>query len=166
MATCAFGIGNGAREQNARGCGSGRSEETGFEARPSTTETVTLDCDGAESSGSDAAQHRSASAWVMTRVAAPASDSDGCIGHGPVAEQQAMRASGVGIQPAQTPDCPTTSARVKRMTDKLRLKFTTFQHAGAARPCQMVLIDPLGVHELASAAESEPRRSNQPCMWR
>ena len=75
--------------------------------------------DGVESFVSDAAQQLSA--WpCVTNLSEPVPDSaDPCIGQSPLAEQQAMRASGVACQPAHSahPAAPsvmaTTSATVR-----------------------------------------------------
>lgn len=65
----------------------------------------------------DEAQQVSAWACVNTR---PGSESDApllCMGHAPPSEQHAMRASGVGIQPAHTAALPATRATVKATAD-------------------------------------------------
>ena len=109
----------------------------GLSATASVTKNAALDCEGVESSCSDAAQQRSASAWLTTRCDSSSSESDLCIGHGPFSEQQAMRASGVGIQPAQTPAWPATSASARRTADRGLLKLTTIKDAGVTRTCQI-----------------------------
>lgn len=72
---------------------------------------------------SDAAQQLSASAWLTVWVELGASDLR--IGHAPPSEQQAMRASGVGSQPAHRATLLAERARVKTATVKRLLTITT-----------------------------------------
>jgi hypothetical protein len=58
--------------------------------------------DWLEFSRSEDAQQLSACAWVSARSVAERPDSPLCIGHAPPSEQHAIRASGVGNQPAHT----------------------------------------------------------------
>ena len=77
--------------------------------------------DGVESFLSDAAQQLSAWACVTT-LSEPVLDSvDPCIGQSPLPEQQAMRASGVACQPAQSahPAAPSVMATT---SEAVRLK--------------------------------------------
>lgn len=76
---------------------------TGLGMMASETERTKVDDEGPESCCSDAAQQLSASACVMTRAEPESSKAALCIGQDPPSEQQAMRASGLDIQPAQTP---------------------------------------------------------------
>jgi hypothetical protein len=81
-------------------------------------------CEGAELSRSEATQHRSASACLVTRVLPPLSDSDLCVGHVSLFVQQAIRACGVGAQPAHTATFPASNARVNT-TDGICLNRTS-----------------------------------------
>lgn len=99
----AAGMGTDARLISARASGCGIKRGTRPIAAASVTENAKLEGAGAESSCSEAAQQRSASAWETTRFELSSGESDLCIGQGPSSRQQAMRASGVVIQPAQTP---------------------------------------------------------------
>ena len=130
-------MGTDARQSSTAACGSGISAETGLSATASVTENGGPVGEGAESSCSDAAQQRSASAWLTTRFDSSCSESDLCIEHGPSSEQQAMRASAVGIQPAQTPAWPTASARVRRTAERRLLKRTVIKDAGGGPRCQI-----------------------------
>ena len=68
--------------------------------------------DGIESSRSDAAQQLSAATWLTT-VVEPELCADLCIGQSPPSAQQAIRASGVPAQPAQTPNPPDDSKTLR-----------------------------------------------------
>jgi hypothetical protein len=88
----------------------------------SGTDSTMADGEGTASSGSEAAQQPSASAWLTACPAAR--EPDVCIGHAP-SEQQAIRASGVGIQPAHRAALPAASASTTITAEKRRLKFST-----------------------------------------
>jgi hypothetical protein len=130
-------MGTDARQSSTAACGSGISADTGLSTTASVTENAGPVGEGAESSCSDAAQQRSASAWLTTRFDSSSAESDLCIGHGPSSEQQAMRASGVAIHPAQTPTWPEVSASVRRTTERRLLKRTIVKNAGVTRRCQI-----------------------------
>ena len=75
----------------------------------------------------DAAQQVSACACVITRLGP---DSDGpplLMGHVPLSEQHAMRASGVGIQPAHTAALPASNVRLRARADSRWMNATTLQ---------------------------------------
>ena len=124
MGTRVAGMGTDARQISACASGSGINTGTGLSTTPSATENARLDGEGAESSCSDAAQQRSASAWLTTRLDPSPSESALCIGHAP-SEQHAMRASGVAIQPAQTPSCPAETADTTTSTARRRQRSST-----------------------------------------
>ena len=124
MGTRVAGMGTDARQISACASGSGINTGTGLSTTPSATENARLDGEGAESSCSDAAQQRSDSAWLTTRLDPSPSESDLCIGHAP-SEQHAMRASGVAIQPAQTPSCPAETADTTTSTARRRQRSST-----------------------------------------
>src|SRR3989442_14760438 len=48
-----------------------------------------------------------------------------CIGQAPLQEQQAMRASGVGAQPAQTAALPASKSKLSPMAERRRTILTT-----------------------------------------
>ena len=77
--------------------------------------------DGLEFSRSDEAQQLSACAWVSTRSVAELPDSPLCIEHAPPSEQHAIRASGVGIQPAHTAPL-AVAITIARMAADRRLR--------------------------------------------
>jgi hypothetical protein len=122
--TCAAGIGTSIRQ--ARGCATavGRTGCTGLKTGLNETENTETDADGAELPCSDAAQQRSASACV-TAPDPESVESDLCIGHAPSMEQQAMRASGVTIQPAHKATWLAESANVKRRAGRCLVKRGT-----------------------------------------
>ena len=100
LGTWAADVGTDARQMSAWGCDAGITAGAG----PSTNANVpamTLADEGSDSSCSDAAQQRSTSACVRTWV--DPLGSPACIGQVLSSEQQAIRASGVGSHPAQTP---------------------------------------------------------------
>jgi hypothetical protein len=88
--------------------------------------------DWLELSRSEDAQQLSACAWVITRAEPERDDSPLCIGHGPPSAQQAMRASGVGNHPAQTPallatrasTIGSTATRLNQFNTALRMQST------------------------------------------
>ena len=86
--------------------------------------TTAVGDDGFDECPSDSAQQLSACACDTVRWLSEPDDSDLCIGHSGSA-QHAMRASGVGAQPAHRAALPTTSARLSASTDAHRLKVTT-----------------------------------------
>ena len=102
MATCLEGIGTTACQPMSCGSGSGISTGTGLSTAGAVA-NAGFAAEGAASSRSDRAQQRSASAWLTARVEPSSGASDLCIGHGSWPEQHVMRASAVGIHPAQTP---------------------------------------------------------------
>jgi hypothetical protein len=67
--------------------------------------------DGVESSVPDAAQQLSAWACVRTFSEPEPGSVEPCIGHSPLPEQQAMRASGEACQPAHSAHPAAASAR-------------------------------------------------------
>ncbi len=67
----------------------------------------------------------SASAWLTACDEFELGESDLCIGHGPASEQQAIRASGVAIQPAHTATLPADSATVTRSAESRLLRIST-----------------------------------------
>jgi hypothetical protein len=91
----------------------------GLETSEANSPTENISVDGVESSVSDTAQQLSAWACVTTRSEPALGPVDPCIGQVPLAEQQAMRASGVACQPAHSahPAAPnertTTSAAAR-----------------------------------------------------
>lgn len=117
------GTGTGVRAPHGPGgveTGAGTSDATsGTMANPmEEAKTDVVPCVGV--SRSDAAQQRSASTWVIDRLE-PSSDSDPCMAQVPCPTQQAMRAWGVGSQPAHTSPWPTESTTasvnaVRRLT--------------------------------------------------
>ena len=111
------------------------------------TVTVKVGVEGAFGLPSEIAQQLSACAWVTTRWPSPSRESDLCIGHSG-SSQHAMRASGVGAQPAQRAALPTTSARVSARTDVHRLKVTT-------------LVGCLTTFSLSNAANRPPPRGGR-----
>ena len=80
---------------------------------------------------SDDAQQLSAWAWVGTRSDPELCESPLCIGHLPPSEQQAMRASGVGIHPAHTAACPAASAILRAMADTRLARLSTSLGCGS-----------------------------------
>ena len=78
-----------------------------------------------ERSPSEEAQQLSACACVMSFVVPVLRDSPLCIGHSLPSAQHAMRASGVGAQPAQTAAFPIVSSTVRAWADNRRLKVST-----------------------------------------
>ena len=96
----------------------GVANGTGLGAGAKTSDERNEEDDGAESSRSDEAQQPSASAWLITRFAPCSSESDLCIGHGSSPVQQAIRASGVGSQPAQTAALPAIKPRHTRTAER------------------------------------------------
>lgn len=88
--------------------------------------------DWLELSRSEDAQQLSACAWVTARAEPELDDSPWCIGHGPPSAQQAMRASGVGNHPAQTPGLlaprastiGSTATRLNQFNTALRMQST------------------------------------------
>lgn len=115
--TCVIGIGSSVRQVPGRAAASGHRTGRGLGTRANDTANPTFDVDGAESSRSDVAQQRSASAWVTTRGAPSSSVPDLCIRHGPDPVQQAIRASGVASQPAQTATFPATKPKHRRTAE-------------------------------------------------
>lgn len=92
---------------------------TGLGITANDTDRTNNDADGDESFCSDEAQQLSASAWLTARLEVESGESDLCIGHAPPSEQQAMRASGVASQPAQSPTWLLhVSARVTRSAER------------------------------------------------
>ena len=79
---------------------------------------------------SDDAQQLSAWAWVGTRSDPELCESPLCIGRLPPSEQQAMRASGVGIHPAHTAACPAASAILRAMADTRLARLSTLLGCG------------------------------------
>ena len=71
---------------------------------------------------SDDAQQLSAWACVGTRSDPELCESPLCIGP---SEQQAMRASGVGIHPAHTAACPAASATLRAIADARLARLST-----------------------------------------
>ena len=117
-------MGANARQVAVRASGSGIITGTGLGTTPSVTTNPALDGEGAESFCSDAPQHRSASAWLTMRFVPSLRESDSCIGHGPF-EQQAMRASGAGIQPAHRAGLPPVRASTRSAAERRLLKVST-----------------------------------------
>jgi hypothetical protein len=116
--------GSGASVRRAsNGTSGGSTSWTTVWTGASEIERLNVDAVGADSSVSDAAQQRSASAWltVWTSPCSPAL----CIGQSPSSEQHAIRASAVGIQPAQSARLLDASARVRRSADTRRLRSST-----------------------------------------
>ena len=74
---------------------------------------------------SDDAQQLSAWACVRTRSDPERCESPLCIGHSQPSAQQAIRASGVGIHPAQTASFPATKANVSARAARRWTSLTT-----------------------------------------
>ena len=83
-----------------------------------------MGAEGAGSSGRDAAQHRSACAWLTARVEVASCDPAWCIGQAP-SEQQAIRASGDAIRPAQSATLPAERATASMNADNRLLRVST-----------------------------------------
>ena len=81
--------------------------------------------DWLEFSPSDNAQQLSASACVSTRSNPERCESSLCIGHSQPSTQQAIRASGVGIHPAQIASFPAIRANVSARAAKRWASLTT-----------------------------------------
>ena len=81
--------------------------------------------EGAESR-SDAAQQLSASACVTPLFELDSDGSDLCIGHAAPSAQQAMRASGVVIQPAHRATWLAERAKLSRSADKRLPTVSTY----------------------------------------
>ena len=73
---------------------------------------------------SEDAQQLSACAWVMTRFDPELGESPLCIGH-VLSEQHAMRASGVGAQPAHNAALLPTRASAMTTAETRLNQFTT-----------------------------------------
>jgi hypothetical protein len=86
---------------------------------------TTVGFDWLELSRSEDAQQLSACAWVITRAEPECDDSPLCIGHGPPSAQQAIRASGVAIHPAQTPALPAPRANMIASAERRLSQFIT-----------------------------------------
>ena len=95
----------------------GKTSGTGLGTTPKETANMNTDADGAESR-SDAAQQLSASACVTPLSELDSGESDLCIGHAAPSAQQAMRASGVVIQPAHSATWLAERAKLRRSADK------------------------------------------------
>jgi hypothetical protein len=80
---------------------------------------------------SDDAQQLSAWACVRARSDPDLCESPLCIGHLPPSEQQAMRASGVGIHPAHTAAWPAASAILRAMADARLARLSTSLGCGS-----------------------------------
>jgi hypothetical protein len=92
-----------------------------------TPEAAMVDPAAAESRRcAEEAQQLSACAWLTTRVKECWWLSDVCIGQVVLFMQHAIRASGVGCQPAQTATFPTTSVRRATIAAPRRISGTTF----------------------------------------
>jgi hypothetical protein len=78
-----------------------------------------------EFSRSDDAQQLSASSCVTTRLEPVLWEPPLCIGHAPPSAQHAMRASGVGIHPAQTAAFAVIKARVNATAERRWTSLTT-----------------------------------------
>ena len=113
MGTGATGIGADVRHASLRtraGTLAGRTIPT-----PRTAAVMAAtneEFDWLEFSRSDNAQQLSACACVRTRADPELWEFPLCMGQSPPSAQQAMRASAVGIQPAQIAAFPATRARV------------------------------------------------------
>jgi hypothetical protein len=103
--------------------GKSNEEALGTTAAENTGATDEGD-DCAALSRSDAAQQLSAWVCVTACAAADPSELELCIGHA-VSAQQAIRASGVGIQPAQTAPFAVARARTSPRAGRQRLIFST-----------------------------------------
>ncbi len=95
-------------------------------------DATTAGFDRLEWSRSEDAQQLSACAWVTRWVEPEPDDSPVCIGQPSPSAQQAMRASGVGIHPAQTAALPAPRAntiasaerRLNQVDTALRMQGT------------------------------------------
>ena len=103
---CGPGIGESVRRASLCG-GWGTTNGTGPDIGPTESARTNADADGAESRPSEAAQQLSARDWDGALASC---ESDSCIGHASPSKQQAIRASGVAIQPAQTAGVQAASA--------------------------------------------------------
>lgn len=119
------GIGTDVRHRSPRALMSGITMGIGSTASGAAAASVRFSGAGAESSRSDAAQQRSASAWLRACPELCRAVSAACIGHVPSPAQQAMRSSGVGIQPAQTAGLPTARASTMRTAAPRRERLNT-----------------------------------------
>lgn len=125
MGTCAVGIGATVRQPSLRtraGAVAGRAIPVPRTALEMAATNVRLDW--LEVSCSEDAQQVSACAWLMTRPDPELCESPLCIGHAP-SEQQAMRASGVGAQPAQTTALPAEMRTASASANNCLLRVST-----------------------------------------
>ena len=76
-------------------------------------------------SRSEDAQQLSACAWVSKRSVAEPPDSPLCIGQAPLSEQHAIRASGVGNQPAHTSPLAVAMTIARTAADKSLRNLST-----------------------------------------
>jgi len=114
---------------------------------------------------SDDAQQLSAWACVRTRSDPERCESPLCIGHSPPSAQHAMRASGVGIHPAQIAAFPAIRANVSERAARRWMSLTT--PLGCSTPealsndgFQTTRIRALAVPQIA-AAHLDRARSNR-----
>ena len=130
-------MGTTVRHTSSAGPVCGATKGTGLVTRASSTVSTNDEEDGVDSSRSDDAQQRSASAWLRTRCAPCSSESDLCIGHGPSPVQHAIRASGVASQPSHTAAAfPATRPRHRRTVETRCAKATTSRMLDQHRACQ------------------------------
>src|SRR6185295_9044794 len=81
----------------------------------------------------DAAQHESACAWPIARLEPSSRPFDVCIGQCVPFLQHAIRASGVGCQPAHTAMLPAHNARAAANAAKRRNMVTALLACGSSR---------------------------------
>ena len=132
-----MGIGADVRHASLRtraGTLAGRTTPT-----PSTAAVMAVTNEGLdwlECWPSDDAQQLSAWTCVRTRPDPERCESPLCMGHSPPSAQQAMRASGVGIHPAQIAAFPATRPNVSARAARRWTSLTTSLGCSTARRCQ------------------------------
>jgi hypothetical protein len=145
LGTGAMGIGADVRQASLRtraGTLAGRTTPT-----PSTAAVMAVTNEGLdwlEFWPSADAQQLSACSCVRTRPDPERCESPLCMGHSPPSAQQAMRASGVGIHPAQIAAFPAIKARVKAMAKRRCRTRTTSKDAQGRKLCQTASARSLG----------------------
>ena len=125
MGTCVVGIGTTVRQPSLRtraGTAAGRAIPVPKTALEMAATNVGLDW--LEFLCSEDAQQLSACAWLTTRSDPELCESPLCIGH-VLSEQHAMRASGVGAQPAHTAPLLATRASARATAETRFNHFTT-----------------------------------------